>query len=69
MFHQISVLPKDGDALRFLWRDKPFLPISEFFMNVHLFGKIDAPCCANWTPKRTAVDRVNYYPKRVLMLY
>ena len=35
-------------------------------MNVHLFGKIDSPYCAKWTIKRTALDRVNYYPKRVI---
>ena len=32
-------------------------------MNVHLF---DSLCCTNWTLKRTALDAVNYYPKRVI---
>ena len=62
MFHQIYICSKDRDSLRFLWRNNPFLPISEFFMNVHLF---DSLCCTNWTLKRTALDTVNYYPKRV----
>ena len=66
MFHQIYARSKDLDALQFLWRENPFLPISEFFMNVHLFGKMDCPCCGNWTLKRTALDKVNYYPKRVI---
>ena len=35
-------------------------------MNVDLFGKMDSPCCGNWNLKRTALDRVKYYPKRVI---
>ena len=66
MFHQIYARSKDRDALQFLWRENPLLPISEFFMNVDLFGKMDSPCCGNSTLKRTALDRVNYYPKRVI---
>ena len=66
MFYQIHVRSKDREALRFFWRDNPFLPISEFFMYVHLFRKMDSPCCANWILKHTALDRVNYYPKRVI---
>ena len=66
MFHQIYICSKDRDALRFLWRDNPFLPIFELFMNVHLFRKMDSPCCANWILKHTALDRVNYYPKSVI---
>ena len=27
---------------------------------------MDSPCCANWILKHTALDRVNYYPKRVI---
>ena len=67
MFYQLYVRSKDRDALRFLWRDNLFLPIcnSEILMNVHLLGKMDSPCCANWTLKRTALDRVNYYRKKV----
>ena len=54
MFHQIYICSKDQYALRFLWHENPFLPISDFFMNVHPFGKMDSPCCANWTLKRKA---------------
>ena len=66
MFHQIYACSKDRDALRFIWRENPFLPIFEFLMNVHLFRKMDSPYCANWILKHTALDRVNYYPKRVI---
>ena len=31
MFYQIYVRSKDRKAVRFFWRDNPFLPISEFF--------------------------------------
>ena len=62
MFHQIYVRSKDRDALQFLWRNNPFLPISEFFMNVHLFGKMDSPCCANWTLKRTLNKLTLFFP-------
>ena len=27
---------------------------------------MDSPCCTNWILKHTALDRVNYYPKRVI---
>ena len=30
-------------------------------MNVHLFGKIDSPCIANWTVKRSAKDQSELY--------
>ena len=61
MFQKIYVCSKDRDALRFLWHDNPCLQISEFFMNVHLSGKMDSPCCANWTLKRTALELLKLY--------
>ena len=61
MFHQIYVWEKDRDALRFLWRDKPTDKICDYITNVHLFGKIDSPCCASWSLKKTATDQANYY--------
>ena len=35
-------------------------------MKVHIFGKMSSPCCASWTIKLAALDRVNYYPKRII---
>ena len=61
MFHQINVLEKDRDVLCFLWRDTPSDKICDFVMNVHLFGKTDSPCCANWSLKRTAIDQKDNY--------
>ena len=61
MFHQIYVLEKDRDALRFLWRDKPTDKICDYITNVYLFGKIDSPCCASWSVKKTATNQANNY--------
>ena len=40
MYHQISVSPKDRDALRFVWRKFSTDPIEDYRMSVHIFGKI-----------------------------
>ena len=61
MFHQIYFLEKDRDALRFLWSDKPTEKIYDYITNVYLFGKIDSPCCASWSLKKTATDQANSY--------
>ena len=53
MFHQVKVKEKDRDALRFVWRDQEDADIGDYVMNVHLFGKTDSPCCANWALRRT----------------
>ena len=57
MFHQISVSPKERDALRFLWREKSNEVVSDYKMNVHLFGKSDSPCVANFALKKAGVDK------------
>ena len=59
MFHQIYVL--EEDRLRFSWRDKPTNKICDYIANVHLFGKIDSPCCASWSLKKTATNQANNY--------
>ena len=53
MFHQVSVMPKHRDFLRFLWSDNN-LPPSEYRMTVHLFGATSSPGCANYALKTTA---------------
>ena len=57
MFHQISVSPKDRDALRFLWRENSNEVVSDYKMNVHLFGKNDSPCVANFALKKAGADK------------
>ena len=54
MFHQIKVPLPDQHALRFLWRNNPTDKIEKYVMTVHLQGKIDSPCCANWSLKNCA---------------
>ena len=56
MFHQINVRPEDQDALRFLWRDDKTKAIEDHIMCVQVFEKINSPCLANWTLKKTARD-------------
>ena len=33
-------------------------------MSVHIFGKIDSPCIANWVVKKTAKDQTKSYFER-----
>ena len=57
MFHQVKVLPKDADALRFLWwNDSLDQPPVDYQMLVHIFGATSSPCCANKALKQTAED-------------
>ena len=57
IFHQIRVFPKDGDALRFLWRENSNEVVSDYKMNVHLFGNNDSPCGANFALKKAGADK------------
>lgn len=58
MFHQVKVIPKDRDVLRFLWwpegklENKP----REYRMTVHLFSATSSPACAGYALRRTAKD-------------
>ena len=60
MFHQVRVCESDIDALRFDWREKPEDELLDYTMLVHLFGKVDSPCIANW-PINKAAD--NAFPR------
>ena len=61
-FYRIGVCEKDRDTLRFLWRglDETRLP-DEYQMTVHVFGAVDAPCCANYALQRTALDQLEKF--------
>ena len=56
MFHSFYVTPDCRDFLRFLWYENSDLdgPISEFRMNVHLFGAVSSPAVANFSLHKTA---------------
>ena len=66
MFHQVKVLKQDTDSLRFLWRKNFNASIDEYIMCVHIFGKVDSPCYANWTLKRTAIDNKPKFSLRAI---
>ena len=56
MFHSFHVTPSHRDFLRFLWFANNDLDgaISEFRMNVHLFGAVSSPAVANYSLHKTA---------------
>ena len=65
MFHQIYVKPEERNCLRFHWRENPSLVIDEYQMNVHLFGKNDSPCIANFSLKQSSKDQKNKFKKQI----
>ena len=66
MFHQVLTNQDDQQALRFLWRDNPNQAFQDYAMTVHVFGKADSPCCANWALKRTTLDQKDSVRKNVI---
>ena len=56
MFHQIRVNAKETNDLHFLWTANSQCNIEDYIMLVHVFGKIDSPCCANWALQNTSTD-------------
>ena len=58
MFHSFHVDPNHRDFLRFLWfkDNKPGRPITEYRMNVHLFGNSPSPAVATFGLGKTAAD-------------
>ena len=66
MYHQVKVLKEDTDSLRFLWRENFNASIDEYILCVHIFGKFDSPCCANWALKRTAIDNKPKFSLRAI---
>ena len=43
---------KDTDALHFLRRANPQDDIKDYVMLIHIFGKVDSPCCENWALRK-----------------
>ena len=56
MFYQVGVKEEHKTFLRFLWWPNGDLSqdLTEFQMNVHLFGAISSPSCSNYALRRTA---------------
>ena len=67
MFHQVLVPETEQDSLRFLWREEDSDKISEFKLKVHLFGKKDSPCCANWALRKCAETQCNQEIARAIL--
>ncbi|MCG8069350.1 MAG: hypothetical protein JAY84_15975 [Candidatus Thiodiazotropha taylori] len=68
MFHQVRVLDRDCDALRFLWwpnGDTNKQPKC-YCMQVHLFGATSSPSCATYALKRTADDNASSFEPEVV---
>ena len=65
MYHQIFVSPKDRDALRFVWRKFKTDPIEDYRTSVHIFGKIDSLCIANWVVKKQLKTKQSYSKRAI----
>ena len=63
MFYQFKVNENHRNYLRFLWWEKGDYtqPPTDFRMNVHLFGAVSSPSCANFALKRIASDNEEKY--------
>ena len=62
MYYQLKVAGNDQDALLFLWRDNTDKQHNkDHMLKIHIFGKLDSPCHANWVIKRTASDQSGWY--------
>ena len=66
MYHQINVAENDQDQLQFAWGDNTDKEMMNHMTNVHIFGKIDSPCTANWVIKRTASDQSSQYENEII---
>ena len=58
MFYEVRVPSNQRDFLRFLWWPEGNLSnkIEEYQMNVHIFGAVSSPSCANFWLKQAADD-------------
>ena len=63
--HQLKVRESDQDALRFLWRATKLENPVDYVMTVHLIGKNDSPCVANYGSKRWA-DQPNNFDAKIV---
>ena len=68
MFYQVRLLPRDKDALRFLWWPKGDLTQKPnvYRMTVHPFGAKSSPSCASFCLRETAKVFGKHYHPRVV---
>ena len=67
MFHNFMVSEIHRDYLRFLWFEEGDItkPIVTYRMNMHLFGAVSSPGCANFGLRKTAQDREREFGKDI----
>ena len=64
MFHQVSIIPEDQDALRFLWRNaNSSHPSNTYIMQRVIFGAACSPTTAQYGKNRNAEDFMEMYPQ------
>jgi hypothetical protein len=69
MFHQVKVLPRDTERLRYLWwKNGMEKPPSVFKMLVHIFGATSSPCCASYALRRAAIDSEEQFDAKTVTI-
>ena len=58
MFHQVMVELRDRDALRLIWKTNRDENFQDIQMNIHLFGKVNSPCCCIRALNKIALDNI-----------
>ena len=63
MYREVKLSTEDKDLHRFLWRDSPSLPVTDYRMTRVTFGVSASPYLAVKTLQQTAADHGEEYPK------
>ena len=68
MFYQVRVSEADCSYLHFLWWPDGNLEsnLEEYQMVVHLFRAASSPSCSNFALQKTAEDKSQHFPERVV---
>ena len=61
-FLQVQVPERDKSCLRFLWQPTVNEPVQIYEFQRHVFGAKSSPTCANYGPKRVAIDNEDGFP-------
>ncbi|XP_069979453.1 uncharacterized protein [Penaeus vannamei] len=68
MFYQVKVPLEDRDVFRFLWWSDGDInkPVSDYRMNVHVFGARSSPSCVNYALRKTAEDHGEVFDEQAV---
>ena len=58
MFHQVMVELRDRDALRLIWKSNGDENFQNIQINIHLFGKVNSPCCCIRALNKITLDNI-----------